>query len=519
MDNEQLLSQAQQLMAQAEAKMKAAEEKMAQAEAKLQEADEIYREALGLLRDRYHKFIGKQLDKEEPPSLSHYDGLTKLPTPYSLRQYLEFTIKYITRHKRSAALLAIHLEGIKTINEAIGFRAGDELLIKVAQRLQKTFRQSDIIARSREDRFLVLLSDLSVEGDEHLKKDELHDLLITRAESAAARVHNILDQPFTLQGQQIHIAANIGISLSPGDAETATDMMEHAEVAASYAREGGRGSTRFYDDEIRLELRHRLNLENDLQIALRQNQFYLLYQPVVELESRNIHGVEALLRWNHPTMGDISPKEFLEIAEESGLIVPIGEWVLERTCKQLKQWQEQGLDLFMNLNLSSRELLHPDIAQRILSTLSHCGLDGYDLVVDVNESAYLNQDPRIHKTLERLGKGGVQIAIDDYGSGVSSLKTIRLSKTRILKLDSTFVAGIPDNRHYLSICVAAIRLASSLNMRSLAEGIETKKQYNYLYSNECYFGQGYYFSKPVTADEIPQLVKYGTPGKEIIGTG
>ncbi|MBI3928436.1 MAG: EAL domain-containing protein [Armatimonadetes bacterium] len=541
---EESLDQARRLMEQAEARMQQALERLREAEEKNQQAEERLREAdarmelaeerlreadeksqlaqemLESARERYSGFVqgAEKLSDEQTQRLAYEDPLTGLPNLNILRQYLDFTLKQVVRYQRSAALLAVNLDGFRTINDAMGFKAGDELLVQVGARLQDMFRGSDVVARRHEDRFLILLSELGAEGDQDLPREQVVERLTQRVQMIAGRVHGLLSEPFAIQSQPVHVAASIGISLCPGDAEASDEMMEHAEAAVQFAKRKGRGQIQLYDAELRERLWRRLTLENELQSALRHGQFVLFYQPVVELSTRNVVGVEALLRWNHPQMGQISPLEFLPVAEETGLIVPVGEWVLETACTQAKHWQAEGLELFLNVNLSSRQLLHAGMADHFLQAVRSCGLEGYDVVVDVTEDAYMAHDPRIGSALARLGEGGVQVAIDDYGSGVSSLKTIRLARTRILKLDQSFVSGIPDNQQYLSICVAAIRLAAGLNMRSLAEGIENEKQYKYLHANECDLGQGYYFSKPVLPEGIPGLVRNGTPGREIVGS-
>ena len=470
------------------------EEKLALAEERLQQADERFRQAEELMLQAQEILARTQARDEEAQRLAYVDQLTGLPNLNHVRQVLDFNLKQAHRYERTSALLSIDLDRFRIINEALGFKTGDELLVLVAERLQGIVRESDLLARRGEDEFLLLLS-------------ELHES--SQAELVARRVLELLhDEPFVVQGQPLHVGASLGISLCPDDAKSTQEMLEHADASLYCAKEQGRGRFQVYSEGLQQQLRRRLVVENCLFEALERSELSLLYHPIVDLTSREVVGVEALLRWTHPELGEVSPGEFLPVAEESALIVPIGDWVLRESCRQLKAWKELGLDMFIDVNLSRRQLLHADMASAFLRVLEEAQLDGRDIVVDVSEDHYTS-DPRVRSVLADLGLGGVRIAIDDFGTGLSSLKTIRLSQTKILKLDSTFVAGIPGNRQYLSICVAVIRLAESLNMRSLAEGIENEKQFEYLRKNECHLGQGFYFCQPMPAEQVAEGARRG----------
>lgn len=480
----------------------------------LQEAEERHRQADELLAEAEEKL--RQAAELQPQT--HEDQLTGLPNAAVLRHHLDFMVEQVNRYGRSAALLAVDLDRFRFINEALGFRTGDELLRQVAERLKSMMRGSDVVARAGEDEFHVLLSELSSDNDKYKPAEELRNLIKSRAEAVAKRVLDALAKPYEIQGQTLHLSSSIGLSLAPGDALSAEEMLEHADAALYSAKELGRARCQVYSEDIQERLRRRLLLENQLHTGLREGQFKLFYQPIVLLDSREVVGVEALVRWDHPEMGRLMPREFLPIAEESGAIVPLGDWILGEACSKLKQWRNDGMNLFIDVNLSPRQLLQADMAATFLKTVEDSALRAKDVMVDVGEHVY-TLDPRVRAVLDELGESGVRIAIDDFGTGLSNLKAIRLTQTKIIKLDSTFVAGIPANRQYLSICVAVVRLAASLNMRSLAEGIETEKQYEYLHKNECHLGQGFYFSPPVEPEKIPALVREGTPGREILGTG
>lgn len=465
------------------------EEKLALAEERLRRAEERLREAEELMRQAQELHARA----EAAQKLAYQDQLTGLANLHQLRQVLEFNLQQTLRYRRLTALLHIDLDHFRIFNEALGFKAGDELLIQVAERLRTTVRGSDLLARKGEDDFLLLLSELGAPD---------------QAELVARRVMALLADPFLIQNLPVHVGASVGISLCPIDARSAQEVLEHADAAVFCAKEEGRARLQVYSGGLQEKLRRRLLLQSELHEALEQQAFRLLYQPIVDLTTREVVGVEAFLRWTSPTQGPVPPLEFLPVAEESGLIVPLGDWVLRECCQQLKRWKRAGARLFVDVNLSRRQLLHADMARSFLDTVREADLEGRDLVVDVAEDHYTN-DPRVRSVLGDLGEGGVRIAIDDFGTGITSLRSIRLGQTKILKIDSTFVAGIPGNRQYLSICVAVIRLADSLNMRSLAEGIETEKQFEYLRNNECHLGQGFFFSEPVPAEQVVSLARQG----------
>ncbi len=494
---EERLARAIELEKQARETLALAQEKELQAERILKQAEEKLRQA----EDWMRRGPLEGPSDEELTRLAFEDHLTGLPNHNTMLRQVDFNVKQVVRYGRSTALLAIDVDRFRLLNETMGFAAGDALLIQLAERLRREMRDSDLLARRCEDEFLLLLSHLGESGEKNTHYDEV----ATKARQVADRLVESLQCPFSIKGHPLHISISIGISTAPGDATTSEELMEHADAALYSAKEMGGGRVEVYNRELQDRLTRRLTLENQLASGLRSKEFRLHYQPIYLLESREPVGVEALLRWENPLRGMVAPGEFLQVTEETGLIVPLGRWVLARACRQLAEWKQMGFELYVNVNLTARQLLTADLCQEILATLDRENLSGPDLVLDVTEKTFA-MDDRIRSVLEELGKHGIRVAIDDFGTGSTNLPKMRLGRTRILKLDSGFVAGIPGQRQSLSVCVAAIQLASSLNMESLAEGIETEQQFRYLCNNGCRLGQGHYLCPPLEASELPRAL-------------
>lgn len=495
--------------------------RVVQLERELKQALESLRAAETRIQSLEERSQHADVVDQETHKLAFEDPLTGLPNLNILRQYVDMNLKQVFRYHRAAALLVVDLDRFRVINDALGFQAGDNLLRQVAERLKSVVRESDILGRKGEDEFCILLTQI----DEDLSQDpDLRErqraTLGDRARHVAQRVAEVLAPPFELQEQKVHVFASVGVSLCPGDAENAQELFEHADVALSYAKDQGRSRAQLFSPELQELRMQRLVLENQVRVAAAEHQFILHYQPIVELSSRNIVGLEALLRWNHPQIGLLHPRDFLPVLEDTGLIIPLGEWVLKESTRQLGVWTAEGFDLFMTINFSPRQLLQADLIPYLMDVLGESKIEPRHLVVEIAESATTTMDPeRMSRVLNDLGSAGVRVAIDDFGTGLTSMKTLRLEHTRILKVDRTFVAGIPTERASMSVCLATVRLAATLNMKSLAEGVETERQCNYLTKNECDLGQGFFFSPPLPAEEIPELIRKGKPGAEIIGLG
>lgn len=407
-----------------------------------------------------------------------HDHLTDLLNQRALLKSLQQELE----SESPVALLALDLDRFRFINETMGYAGGDEILRETGRRLQRL--EGTLVARKAEDEFLLL-----AQGQQ--------------PEAFAEQVLEQVRAPFSVADQTLHLGASIGVALAGPDGNSPQDLLKHAEAALYQAKENGRGRVEFFNDEIDRRLNARMNLERSLYSAVRSEEFSLVYQPIVHLDSGEVVGVEAFLRW-----GELLPRDFLAVAEETGLIRPLGRWVLKKACSQLRQWKSDGLDLFINVNLSGRQLLTDELGSYLITLLEEEGLQGRDLVVDVQEDVY--QREQFRPQLEQLGSSGVRISLDDFGTGVSKLETIRLAQTKFLKLASGIVGEVPHNRQYLGLCVGVIRLATGLHMQALAEGVETDEQFDFLQKNDCHLGQGNYFCQPCSAETLTTILKEGS---------
>ncbi|MBI3929241.1 MAG: EAL domain-containing protein [Armatimonadetes bacterium] len=435
---------------------------------------------------------------QESRRLDLEDPLTGLPNLKLMRQYVDFLIRQVQRYERPGALLLMDLDGFQLVNDALGFQAGDELLVRVAERLQSILRDSDVLARRGEDEFLLLLSELNLEAG--APADRVRSLV----EIVARRVLAAITHPFEIQSQKFYITASIGVSICPLDAGTTDEVLEHADTALNRAKERGRGRFHFYTADLQQRQKARLSLENEIRLALQANQFLLLYQPILELGSDGgrMVGVEALLRWRHPARGLLGPEHFLHAAEETGLILPVGDWVFDEVSRQMQRWLRSGLELFAAINLSARQLRHGQVARALLSSLTAANVPPGLIIVDVAEGLNALNAELIAGVSVELGKAGVRIAIDDFGTGLSSLKQLHLGPTNILKIAHSLLAGCPEDPDSSRVLLGVIGLAQALGVLPLAKGVERRAQARFLAQNRCRLAQGYYFSGPVEADLV-----------------
>ena len=432
--------------------------------------------------------------------LASHDALTGLPNRNLLADRLSQALISATRHRRAAAVLFLDLDRFKFINDSLGHSMGDRLLQVVAERLSACVREGDTVARLGGDEFVIILEDMA------------------RPRDAALLAQKMLDRftlPFRVEDpvtgtQKFYFTASIGISLYPGDGEDAQTLLKNADVAMYRAKEHGGNNYQFFTAEMDTRARKRLSLENALHHALEQEQFVLHYQPQVELATGRVLGVEALLRWRHPEQGLIAPAEFIPLLEETGFIIPVGEWVLRTACAQHRAWREAGLPpLRMAVNLSARQLRHEHFVDTVAAALADAGMDPDGLELEITESAVMQQVEASLETLRRIHALGVQLSMDDFGTGYSSLGHLKLLPIDTVKIDQSFVRDIPGDENDAAIAQAIIVLTHGLQLKVIAEGVETKEQLEFLRAHGCDAMQGYLFSRPLPADEITSLLKCG----------
>jgi diguanylate cyclase (GGDEF)-like protein/PAS domain S-box-containing protein len=426
---------------------------------------------------------------------AQHDFLTGLPNRLLLNDRIHQAIALAPRHKKQVALLFLDLDGFKHINDSLGHPMGDKLLQSVARRLVNCVRPSDTVSRQGGDEFVVLLSET----------DQWEDIAATarRLLHAVAEVHPI-DQ------HDLHITTSIGVSVFPDDGLDAETLIKNADTAMYQAKENGRQSCQFFKPEMNARAVERQSIEESLRRAIEQHEFALHYQPKVNLRTGAITGAEALIRWSHPTRGTISPAQFIPIAEDCGLILPIGNWALREACRQARAWVDAGLPLTtMAVNVSSMELRQENFLAGLFAILDETGLDPQFLEVELTESVLMEHSEAATSILQALREKGVQIALDDFGTGYSSLSYLRKFPVDALKIDQSFVSHISTAGDNASIVTAVISMARSLKLRVVAEGVETLEDLAFLQTHHCDEGQGYYFGRPVPPEQFAALLQRG----------
>ena len=420
--------------------------------------------------------------------LAHHDPLTDLPNRLLFTDRAEQALASAQNHKRGCALLLIDLDHFKMINDSLGYNVGDQLLKAVAARLQGMFGPGITLARLSGDEFAVLVENCSQPG---------------QAAALAQRIIDALKQFFVLGEHQLFINASIGISLFPSDALSADQLLRNADSALFKAKEAGRDGYALYTEELTAHAQQRVEIAFELRRALEQQELRVYYQPVHDLKSSRLIGVEALVRWEHPVRGLVSPVEFIPIAERTGLISEIDAWVMQQACRQMCQWQASGVVLsFIAVNVSSRLFARRELYQQVAQVLHDTGLDPAYLELEVTESAVMDDPEVALEQMHRLRELGVRLAIDDFGTGYSSLLRLKRLPVQKLKIDQGFVAGLPWDEDDAAISRVIIALAQSMGMQVHAEGIEQQEQARFLLDQGCDLGQGYWFGRPVPAAQL-----------------
>lgn len=446
------------------------------------------------------EITAQKLAEQRIQYLATHDGLTDLPNRFMFNQLLSLAIEAAKRYNRTFAVLFIDLDRFKIINDTLGHAAGDLLLKEMSLRLKECLRSSDVVARLGGDEFVVLLQ--AADEPQHVV-------------AVARKLLSSIIKPLSIAGQECRVTGSIGICMYPGDGDDEETLMKNADIAMYLAKEEGKNNFQFYSGHMRAKSLERLVLETNLRQALERNEFSLHYQAKADLATETIVGVEALLRWQDPKLGPVSPAQFIPIAEETGLIVPIGRWVLRTACAQNVAWQRQGLaPVCMAVNLSARQFADESLLDDIKAALAESGLAPNMLELEITEGMVMQNAERATRILNAIKALGVRLAIDDFGTGYSSLAQIKRYPIDTLKVDRSFIREIPEVAEDKAITEAIIAMGKTLKLTVVAEGVETMAQAQFLREHACDQMQGYYFSKPILPDDFAALLRRRNPAKE-----
>ncbi len=454
-------------------------------------------EVLGLVRD----ISERKRSEEQIRRLAYCDSLTGIPNRQAFLENLESELRRAKDGATRFAVLFLDLDGFKRINDTLGHNVGDQLLMTVSDRLRETIRPSDLVSRGEAhsnlarlggDEFTILIPDLE---------------RVENALNVAQRVKEAMRRPFLIDGHEIFVTASIGISLYPEDGQDCNSLLKYADTAMYHAKNCGKNNAQLYSSSLTMQIMSHVKLEVGLRKALKNEELYLLYQPQIDVRSGDMVGVEALVRWRHPERGIISPTEFIPLAEETGLIVPIGEWVLRTACKEAKNWQHlTGRPVRMAVNISAKQFKDDNLSQIVLSALHDAGLDPRMLELELTEGTLMDNARATLATLEQLRAIGVYLSIDDFGTGYSSMNYVKRFDVRALKIDRSFICGLPQDSENAAITRAIIAMAHGLKMAVVAEGVETQEQLAMLEQYGCDMVQGFYLGHPSSQEAIAQML-------------
>ena len=454
-------------------------------------------------RDNYDTRIGfvlaskdvteYKLAEEKIQYLATHDSLTGLPNRMMFTQLLNHSIQSARHHGRQLAVIYVDLDRFKIINDSKGHDAGDQLLREIAMRYKKTLRAEDVVSRQGGDEFVILIEDVQ----------KISDLNFVANKILASTY-----EPVVLMGDECRVTASIGISLYPQDGEDEEILMKHADMAMYFAKEEGKNDFQFYSDDIQSQSTSRLAIETNLRLALERNEFSLHYQAKVNFKTGVITGVEALLRWQNPQLGSVTPTQFIPVAEETGMILSIGKWVLKTACAQNVAWQKLGLPaVCVAVNLSLRQLSDNNLIDDLKAALHDSGMAPHLLELEITESMIMSNPSKMMDVLVRIKNMGVRLAIDDFGTGYSSLAQLKHFPIDTLKIDRSFIRNVPGNAEDKAITHAIIAMGETLGLTVVAEGVETIEQLNYLKGQSCDEMQGFYFSRPVVPEQFADLLR------------
>jgi diguanylate cyclase (GGDEF)-like protein/PAS domain S-box-containing protein len=425
--------------------------------------------------------------------LAHYDALTDTANRRLFEDRCKQAIQSAIRHKHSIALIGLDIDHFKRINDTLGHDAGDQFLVSLAKRLKQCIRKEDTVARLGGDEFAILLSNIS--GQEG-------------AEKAARNILEVITQPVNIKGNDLIITSSIGITLCPSDGSEYAELLKNSDMAMYRAKKAGRNNIQFYSPEMNDEMRRQLSIEQDLRVALQENQFRLYYQPIIDIETGEVLALEALLRWVHPEKGILRPDYFLQTAEQSGQLHKIGEWALNNACLQgraIEEWSAKPMQIA--LNLSKRQFNHPNLVDKIEGIIKETEFNPHNLILEMSENTITANIDASFITLNKLKSLGISLTLDSFGTGLSSLRQLKQIPIDIVKIDHTFVKGIPTDESDMAITETLLAICDQMNLKSFATGVETKEQEAFLKINGCGYAQGYLYAEPAPFNQLPALFK------------
>ncbi len=456
-------------------------------------ADPELMQAAQIIGSQIGQFMARKAAEQNLRFVASHDPLTGLFNRSMFNERLQQALAQATRFERSLALLFIDLDGFKIVNDTVGHNGGDALLAELATRLRATLREGDVIGRMGGDEFVVLIEEFP--GP-------------VQVAEVAKKMLETVGRPFLLQGREFEVTASLGISVFPDDGQDAQTLLKNADIAMYLVKQQGRNSFRFYAPQMNVHLLERLTLESSLRRAIERNELLLLYQPKVGVRDGRVSGVEALVRWQHPTQGMISPAEFMPVAEDAGLILAIGEWVLHTACRQVLAWREQGLPLMrVAVNLSPRQFTQESLIHVVREALHQTGIDPARLELEITEDMVLRNPERAIRLLGQLKELGVRVVLDDFGTGYSSLNYLKRLPIDCVKVDRSLILELPRSTDAATLTRAVVAMAHSLGLSVTAEGVETREQWEFLHQLGCEEMQGNYFSAPVPADLAASVMR------------
>ncbi len=455
--------------------------------------DEALSQLLKSLSAQIGQCFQRKLAEDQLRFIATHDPLTELPNRAMFNERLRHALHQGVRYNRGLAVMFIDIDRFKVVNDSLGHGAGDRLLQNCAKRLTECLRESDIVARLGGDEFVVMIENFTGPRD---------------AIAVAQKILHGLAKPFFVDGQEFLMSASIGISTFPDDGADVETLVKNADIAMYRAKDQGRNNYQFYSAQMNKHTFERLAMESSLRRAVERSEFLLHYQPKLDLQTGAIAGVEALVRWKHPDWGMVSPAQFIPLAEETGLIVQIGEWVLKTACEQSRQWRDQGIPgVRVAVNLSARQFAQKSLLQDVARIIAESGLTPESLELEITESMVMQNAEHATETLQKLKAMGVSLAIDDFGTGYSSLAYLKRFPIDCIKIDRSFIKDIPVDADDMAITKGVIALGHSLRLKVVAEGVETAEQRDFLQANDCDEFQGFLFSKPLPAEEVTALLK------------